>query len=309
MVWLILLAFGETGFQSVQVVDDTLQTDDGFNLVNPRAAIYWDDDLYIADMNLYKIFVLREDGAFEAFGVKGNGPGEFVNFPVNLSVREGLLRVEEWNRWREYFFESSGRFVRGNKIRDRRTYHFKVNSVYNLLATPSIEIGQIFQLKSNGCHFGKLESRDWEGVHLSRAFLFETPDGDLVSIKKSGIAEVFDGNCRRMVRMPLALEHFKLDLEEDKLSTLVSKTNGGGRGYSNGTPVIGAALRNLNQAWILVKNELDPNQRFLFEINLSTQTITWKQDLPMVFDHVSFFNGFLSLISPSESTVATFLVK
>ncbi|MDJ0837809.1 MAG: hypothetical protein QNK37_14935 [Acidobacteriota bacterium] len=311
MIWTFLLLLTTPQFQKAHTIDDTFSTASGDMLTGPYRAIYWNGDVFIADKTEHKMFVLRKDGTFESFGKKGSGPGEFVNYPMNLFVKQNLLLVEEWNRWRQYYFEASGKYAKGGKI-DRRVERFNDVGVYSLLGSKAIEKGYKYRIEESGCHFCALETRDWEGVHLSRTFLLEAPGDQLVTIKRSGVVEVFRKDCTRVSRMYVPLENFKLDLSENKFNTMISnaKSKGGPRkmAFDNGLPITSATLADLENLWLLVKNENNPDQRTLFHINITAGKVLNRVELDAIFLNVNYHQGYLAMAAPQETLVVTYKV-
>lgn len=305
---IIILAFLHLPSQPFVQITEERQTPTGDYLVKPSTALYWDGDIYIADQNEFKVFILHKNGKFSSFGRKGKGPGEFPNYPKHLSMVDGHLIVEEWNRWRASIFDKKGVFIAGEQ-QDRRVESHGDQRVRTLMPEVSIEKGFRYLSESANCYFCRLEENSYLGVHLSRAFLLSDGKGHLVAFKKSGLVEVFDQECSQIQKMPLPLEFLKAEVAESKLGTAVTKALGGkGTAYLNGTPIISAALKDLNHAWVLVKNENHQEQRFLYEFDIERKEITIKKELELPYDEVTYREGVLLLICSDEAVISAYRI-
>jgi DNA-binding beta-propeller fold protein YncE len=81
-----------------------------FGLGRPTGIVWGGDRLYVVDTLQHKVFMVSPDGAYlGAFGMQGNGPGQF-NFPTNIARdTDGTLYVTDTLNFRVQAFNAEGR--------------------------------------------------------------------------------------------------------------------------------------------------------------------------------------------------------
>jgi len=84
-----------------------------FGLGRPTGIAWGGDRLYVVDTLRHCVFIVSPAGEYlGAFGMHGNGPGQF-NFPTNITRgADGLLYVTDTLNFRVQVFDEEGRFVR-----------------------------------------------------------------------------------------------------------------------------------------------------------------------------------------------------
>ena len=84
-----------------------------FGLGRPTGIAWGGDRLYVVDTLHHNVFMLSPAGAYlGAFGMQGNGPGQF-NFPTNIARgADGRLYVTDTLNFRVQVFDAEGEFIR-----------------------------------------------------------------------------------------------------------------------------------------------------------------------------------------------------
>jgi DNA-binding beta-propeller fold protein YncE len=83
-----------------------------FGLGRPTGIAWGGSCLYVVDTLRHCVFMMSPEGAYlGAFGMKGNGPGQF-NFPTNIARgQDGRLYVTDTLNFRVQMFDAEGRFL------------------------------------------------------------------------------------------------------------------------------------------------------------------------------------------------------
>ena len=83
-----------------------------FGLGRPTGIVWGADRLYVVDTLHHNVFMVSPAGAYlGAFGMQGNGPGQF-NFPTNIARdADGTLYVTDTLNFRVQAFDAEGRFL------------------------------------------------------------------------------------------------------------------------------------------------------------------------------------------------------
>ena len=288
------------------LVDDSILTIDGLSIMRPTVALNWNGDLYIGDENAKRIFVRRKDGTLVTIGKPGHGPGEFVNHPENLFVKKNVLVIEEWNRWREYYFDQNGTFI-NSRMLEPFVYEYHGKKYRKLLAEEAIKVGFLYEMVGSGGQICQMISRDYEGLHQTRGSLKEGPNQTVVAFKKSGEIEVYGIDATKLYEMKLPMEPFKKKMVVDAFSSKITQAMGGaGQAFSGGIPLLDGAVASLTQIWVLCHNENLEDQYFLFEVDVIKGQILSRTDLDQPFTRITLHQGVLALVSPDTSTVMTY---
>ena len=83
-----------------------------FGLGRPTGIVWGGDRLYVVDTLHHNVIMVSPEGAYlGAFGMQGNGPGQF-NFPTNIArAPDGRLYVADTMNFRVQTFDAEGRFL------------------------------------------------------------------------------------------------------------------------------------------------------------------------------------------------------
>ena len=83
-----------------------------FGLGRPTGIVWGGDRLYVVDTLHHCVVMVSPEGAYlGAFGMQGNGPGQF-NFPTNIArSADGRLYVTDTLNFRVQTFDDEGRFL------------------------------------------------------------------------------------------------------------------------------------------------------------------------------------------------------
>ena len=313
MLYLLCVSFFQMPYAPLLELDDERVTASGHMLSAPCAVLYHQDRLYVADSGSHQVFMLDNQDNYTVFGKPGNGPREFKNPPVRLEIEDGHLRVTEWNRWSTSLYTLDGNFVK--KFAPNR-YVFIHNGVVALkhYGKGAMETGYLFQLKDKQCYFGKLREKTWLEYHLSTNYHTVGEDGQFVIARKSGLIETYDGDCKQVASMVLMLDAYKREMVEDRLSTGLSRRKGkkaatsvpSPKAYRYGVPIIAVAAKNASRVWLLVKNENNESECFLYEVDPTAGEVHFSHKLDTAFDGLSYNGGKLILLSTDEALVRVY---
>ncbi len=318
MIFFLLLLSTDFPYQQVRFFDDGQSSPQGLFLTSPMDALLFKDKLYVVDKSQSVVFIQEPDGTISTFGRDGEGPGEFQNTPLFLSLHGDTIGITEFNYLRISYFTPDGVFLH----REARAKRPVEAMGFEKLNHESIfETGLALKDKRHDCLMSRVEDSSEEGLHLARFYLREDAEGLVYVISRSGKITLFERPCREIASMPLPLGRYKADVKPNPIVTKLNRMKYPGsrsKAFFHGLPITDVAVKDKRTVWLLVKDETleqppyyqpvsdVPNQ--IYEVDPVNQKVTFAMKCPFPVSGIRYQEGNLILWSGYESSVTVFAV-